>query len=322
MIIKGKMKGKKAWVLVDERTGNSNQARALAQILQLDYQEQFLQYNKLAPFIHWPSWRLLKDNSYQHLKTTKPPSIIISAGRRPSLIALKLQQTYMQIRLVQVLRPSCYWGKFSAIILPYHDREAAKPNIFRIPISISNAPNFTTKDLEKWHLKFNLPAPFIAVLVGGNSKNCKFKSAHIEEFCSQLQKLSKSGYSLLVSTSRRTPLELIQRLKAMLQHVPHHLYLPDQEKENPYYAYLNLAERIIVTGDSISMCSEAIQAKKPVYVYFQDDMISKKHYSFLDYCLRNNLLLKLDNNTQLQLPIKHLSYIEEMVEFICKKISI
>ena len=36
--------------------------------------------------------------------------------------------------------------------------------------------------------------------------------------------------------------------------------------ENPYFGYLALADAIVVTGDSVSMTSEACASGKPVYV--------------------------------------------------------
>jgi mitochondrial fission protein ELM1 len=40
----------------------------------------------------------------------------------------------------------------------------------------------------------------------------------------------------------------------------------DGSGENPYFAYLGLADHIVVTADSVSMVSEACSTGKPVYV--------------------------------------------------------
>ena len=37
--------------------------------------------------------------------------------------------------------------------------------------------------------------------------------------------------------------------------------------DNPYFGYLGLADAIVVTGDSVSMVSEACATGKPVYVF-------------------------------------------------------
>ena len=37
--------------------------------------------------------------------------------------------------------------------------------------------------------------------------------------------------------------------------------------ENPYFGYLALADRLIVTCDSMSMLTEAIVTRKPVFIY-------------------------------------------------------
>lgn len=314
------MHDKRAWVLVDERVGNVNQARALAAILQLNYEEKTLQYNKLAPFIHWPSWKLLKGN-HRHLQESLP-DIIISAGRRQSLIALRLKQEYKHLKLIQILRPSCCWNRFAAIVLPAHDYIQERPNIFPITVGLSNLPLIAEEDLALWYSKFNLSMPLCAVLIGGNSKNCHFKNKHIIDLCTQLKQIADNGYGLLVSTSRRTPPELVIALKAVLADIPHYLYLPDAAEPNPYHAYLNLADKIVVTGDSISMCSEAIQTNKVAYVYFQDDMISKKHQQFLSKCINEKLLLPLDKNAKFDAVVNNnIADFKPMIDFIRRRID-
>jgi mitochondrial fission protein ELM1 len=43
-------------------------------------------------------------------------------------------------------------------------------------------------------------------------------------------------------------------------------WLWDENGENPYFGILALADRLIVTGDSISMISEALATGRPVHV--------------------------------------------------------
>ena len=51
----------------------------------------------------------------------------------------------------------------------------------------------------------------------------------------------------------------------------------NKEIENPYFGFLALADHIIVTGDSVSMCSEACAAEAPVYIYAPQGTVGKKH---------------------------------------------
>ncbi len=67
--------------------------------------------------------------------------------------------------------------------------------------------------------------------------------------------------------------------------VPHYFHVwndADKNSENPFYGFLGLADAVIVTGDSISMCSEACATGKPVYIYYSPDVVSPKHQQFIE----------------------------------------
>ena len=49
---------------------------------------------------------------------------------------------------------------------------------------------------------------------------------------------------------------------------------------NPYFGILTYADTLIVTGDSVSMLSDACAAPGNVYVYTSTDNFSAKHYRF------------------------------------------
>src|SRR6185369_4221368 len=77
------------------------------------------------------------------------------------------------------------------------------------------------------------------------------------------------GGSLMVTTSRRTGDRLAEAIEDFLT-APVYFYDwkdEDVESKNPFFAFLGLADAVIATGDSISMCSEACATGKPVYIY-------------------------------------------------------
>jgi mitochondrial fission protein ELM1 len=78
------------------------------------------------------------------------------------------------------------------------------------------------------------------------------------------------GGSLLISTSRRTGAAAADALARAVS-VPAHIHRWGEggngQGENPYFAFLALADALIVTGESMSMCSEACATGKPVYIY-------------------------------------------------------
>jgi mitochondrial fission protein ELM1 len=82
--------------------------------------------------------------------------------------------------------------------------------------------------------------------------------------------------SILMSTSRRTGAGAAQALSDAIGDGGFK-YLWGQTGENPYVGMLALADAVVVTGDSVSMCSEACATDKPVYVYAPGDMAAPKH---------------------------------------------
>jgi hypothetical protein len=81
------------------------------------------------------------------------------------------------------------------------------------------------------------------------------------------QALDENRDCILVTTSRRTGREFIPVISAALAGFPHYVHDWAATDENPYLAMLAAASRIVVTGDSISMVSDALATGKAVHVY-------------------------------------------------------
>ena len=95
---------------------------------------------------------------------------------------------------------------------------------------------------------------------------------------------NESGGSLFITTSRRTSKEGAKILQQYLfsddVFFAYKYGLP--AAENPYLGMLANADCLIVTGDSVSMCSEAVSTGKPVYIYTPDeDSLAPKFQRFL-----------------------------------------
>jgi uncharacterized protein len=106
------------------------------------------------------------------------------------------------------------------------------------------------------------------VILGGNSGPYSFDREAGALLGLEVCRLARElGGSLLITTSARTPQGAIEALEQQLG-VPHELFRwrPDAA-ENPYLGYLALADRLIVTCDSMSMLIEAIATGRPVLVF-------------------------------------------------------
>ncbi len=295
------LKNKSTWVLIDSRTGNNNQSLALASLLDLKYKSKQLMYNFLGEFPNWLGFGLLTLKNKRVLLSDTLPDIVISAGRRCAAIAAALKQIKPSLRIIQLMQPGMSYEPFDVIILPKHDD---KPSAHYLPrtIFVSGAISYypleeQAKDRKYWQDKFaDLPTPRIGVLIGGVAKGCSFTVKHAAEMMDHLTKvaLSKKA-SLMISTSRRTPKDVLAYIKERLAKFPGKYFLNDinAQVENPFRGILTVADYLVVTGDSVSMCSEAAEMGKPLYIFFSDDQIGEKHMAFLKALFKDNIARRL-----------------------------
>jgi mitochondrial fission protein ELM1 len=122
---------------------------------------------------------------------------------------------------------------------------------------------------ERWQeLLANTPRPRIALLVGGTSYECRFDEETAYRLGVEVRSFAETmGGTVFAATSRRTGPQATVALKKGLGHCCYlYEWQPDQS-ENPFVAYLALADILIVTGESESMLAEAAATGKPVYIY-------------------------------------------------------
>jgi mitochondrial fission protein ELM1 len=122
---------------------------------------------------------------------------------------------------------------------------------------------------ERWAPRLtHLPRPFVTVLVGGSSGPYVFDEAAAERLGREASALARSlGGSLLVSTSARTKPAAVDALFAVIDVPSYKHRWTAGADENPYLGFLGLADRLIVTADSISMIAEAVATGRPVELF-------------------------------------------------------
>lgn len=295
------LKNKNTWVLVDDRAGNNNQSIALAILLDLNYKSKQLKYNFFGGLPNWLGLGLSILSNKGELLSEPLPDIIISAGRRCAAVAAALKQRKPDLRVIQLMQPGMSYEPFNVIILPKHDTKPPArylPRTFFVNGAISCYPlEAQTKDRKYWQNKFvDLPVPRIGVLIGGISKGCKFTIAHAAEMMDHLIEIAlDKKASLMITISRRTPKDVFAYIKERLAKFPGRYFLNDinTQVENPFRGILTVSDYLVVTGDSVSMCSEAAEMGKPLYIFFSDGQISKKHMAFLETLFADNIARRL-----------------------------
>ena len=131
---------------------------------------------------------------------------------------------------------------------------------------------------KKWEDRFlHLPRPYLAVVVGGATKDRPFGLEYGAKLFAGVAALHKEmGGSILVTTSRRTPPPLADQLKQNLPQ-PNYFFRWQEGIDNPYIGIIALADTIVVTGDSMNMCSEACANGGPVYIFSPPGFVGEKH---------------------------------------------
>ncbi len=287
------------WALTDDRAGNVSQVIGVADSLGWPYELKHIRY---TPYIRLPN--LLLGSSLLGIcqKTSDSlappwPDIVIAAGRRSASAALYIRKKNPKTFLVHMMSPDTRPNEFDIIALPSHDTVAGASNLVRT----LGAPHLVTEERLKqardyWAGTFGgLKHPKTALLIGGNTSHGKWREEEINTLLRHTRSLADKG-SLMVTTSRRTPSHIVPRIHDMLAGMSHYLYVYDeQHKETPYLGMLAHADRIVVTGESISMCSEACFTGKPVFVYSPTHAMSDKHKRFVELLIGQGFAWPLED---------------------------
>ncbi len=298
------------WVLADDRPGNYSQAVGLAEELDCAHKIVNISYGSFAILPNLflrSSVRGLSKGVKESLENLDHyPKMIIAAGRRTAPIALYLKKkSGNKTKIVQIMNPGISHKKFDFIILPRHDRiKKSFTNVIRSLGALTKI-NESAVDYEvkKFKDKLDLDSKKkkIVLLVGGKGKKTKFDSKSIGALSGRVAKVVKNmDAQLVVLSSRRTTKKMIDGLinnftKSGLDYTFFD-YNKLSKEENPYLALVGVADYFIVTGDSVSMISEVCSTSKPVYIFDDAKISSKKHKKFHKCLLLEKYVQELNND--------------------------
>ncbi len=236
----------------------------------------YRRYDFLPGLLRWPSLAGIDVTKSSPL-TPPWPDLLISAGMRNEPVCLWIKKQSPNTRIVHIGRTWADVRRFDIIVTTPQYRLPDRRNIVHNTITMHNTGNIDKDVTERIRQKLfpELSPPYIAIMIGGNSGPYIFSRKTAERLAAILNKDSEARkFSLLITTSARTPINAINAVEDKLR-LPKYIYRwkPD-DPDNPYHAFLALAEKIIVTSDSVSMLSEAVATGKPVYLF---DTESKSH---------------------------------------------
>lgn len=308
---------KNIWILLDNRIGSRHQAEGIANYLnnhKLNIIYKELEYTKFAGLPNFIRGRtLLGLTEKSKAEISEPyPELVLSSTRRTAPIARYIKKKNPQAKLIQ-LGHIGHTGikEFDLVFTPEHDKNKLQaPNIHYT----IGCPHFITKEkLEQaqaeWHDKFShLPHPITAVIIGGAIKGHPFSLENAEELAKSVANLKeKEGGALLITTSRRTGLEAEKKIMSYLEKYPNYAYLWGSKDNNPYLGFLACADNLVVTGDSVSMCSEATAAEKGLRIFTGKNWLTPKHLRFVQSLYNNGYASDISENITNKPTTNHIS---------------
>lgn len=246
---------------------------ALAEALGWPHECKRLVYNRLNRLPN-----ILLGASIVSLDTTRSdplqppwPDIVIAGSRRSAPVARWIKKhSGGRTRLVHLMHTQVPLTHFDLVITTPQYRLPRRQNVLHNTGPLNPLPLGRLEAAAPlWRERLaSLPRPWTALLVGGNSSAYVLDAATAARLSREASAaVVNSGGSLLVSSSPRTPAESLDALAAALA-CPAHVYRwKRDDPENPYLAFLALADQFIVTADSASQLVEACQTGKPVQVF-------------------------------------------------------
>jgi hypothetical protein len=271
-----------AWALTTGETGMRTQARGLAQAIADRVEEKTVVRTWLSA---WP-----------HRMAAPWPDIIVSCGRRAARYALRARQASGgRLLAIHVQDPRWRAGDFDLVIAMEHDAIAPGPNVIKVATALHDlTPANLAAAAAAWTERLApLGRPLVGVMIGGDLRGRRFSLDDGRRLLAGLRRLqTDAGAALAITPSRRTPDAVIQLFRHAFADNPRVL-LWDRASENPYRPILALADRLIVTSDSVSMISEALATPHPVEVF---DLGFARHVGFVQGLVDRRLMRRFEGD--------------------------
>lgn len=247
------------WVLEDPRAGTAAQALGIAERLGLPFRVVPLRWSPWARLpLPLPTLLGLADRS----AFAPPwPRLVISAGRRAAPVSRWLRAR--GARTVHAMRPGFGAGDFDLLVIGAHDRPPPAPNLLEIQGATHRITPAKLAAATAFPELAALPRPRVGLLLGGKVRAEGMDPGTAARIATQAAGLGKS---VLATTSRRSGPAAAAALAEALKGRPHHLYPFGGDGANPLHGILSLSDVLVVTGDSISMLSEALMTPAPLYI--------------------------------------------------------
>jgi uncharacterized protein len=256
------------WVLHDGKAGMVSQVLGLAEATGFSFIEKRLEIRFPWTCLPPALWLLPSQAARDMGGRLAPPwpDLIIACGRNAAMPALAIRRaTGGHTLAVQIQNPGIGASEFDLLVVPEHDRLRGP----QVIVTRGAVHRVTQARLAAERRRFPalaaMPRPIVSVLIGGSNRTYRLTLRRLGEIADSLRAVLRAGGgSALVTTSRRTGAAGFALLRDRLK--GHSAVIWDGSGENPYFAFLALADAFLVTADSVSMISEAAATGRPVHI--------------------------------------------------------
>ncbi|MCM2471870.1 nucleoside-diphosphate sugar epimerase [Rhizobium sp. CG5] len=260
--------GPTVWILTDGKAGDEQPLIGIAE--QMGVVPSLRHVAPRKPFALLMPWGPIDPKDHPGKPgsplTGPAPDICLATGRRAVAYLRALKRRSPGTLTVFVKDPRTRRHGADLVVVQSHDRLAGRDVmvVTTAPNRISVARLDAIRQAPPTSLAA-LPAPRLAVLIGGNSRHHRFEPGDIDRLISGLADRLDAGASLMITASRRTP-DALKTALTDLSKRPNTVFW-DGTGDNPLVAYLALADAVIVTADSTNMIGEAAATGRPVQVF-------------------------------------------------------
>lgn len=260
------------WVVLSDKRGDNGQVETVEKALGWQCEHRYVHMRE--PYVFG---KPKLEASLHHLDPSRSdaleppwPDLILTIGRRPSMVALWIrEQSGGRTKIVLLGKPTGRLELYDLMIASGENQLPPLPNV--LPISwplMRISEEAVATAAATWRPRLAaLPRPLIGIMVGGPTGPLIFNASVARRLAELAEDIAgEMGGTPYFTTSRRTPPAVVAALKASL---PKGAWLFDwtsEAEENPYLGLLGLADGFVVTGDSVSMMVEVAQLGKPLAI--------------------------------------------------------
>lgn len=263
----------RTWVILSDKRGDNGQVETIVDALPWPVERKYV-HMKPEFVLGKPRYR----PSLEHIDLSRSdpiegpwPDLILTVGRRPSMVALWIrQQSNKHTKIVLVGKPSGYMLDFSLVVASAENQMPPMHNFLPTTLPLMRVdPQVVAAEAQLWQARFApLQKPLIAMFIGGETNPFIMNRKVAEDLVATAHWVVRElGGTPYVTTSRRTTPEVVEVLRAELPAEAVFYEWSADAEENPYRALLGSADGFIVTADSISMMVEVIYLHKPLAIF-------------------------------------------------------